>query len=649
MEEKRNNPVRLGLFFLILLVLEVLWGIIALKTSLITCANKNIIYFASAVIFAFVSYIIYEIAMPQFGEVKKNKRKQNLMGDCVFLLMSIIVLVIFVHPYIINTFSLYYPNSISGRLAYVLTDLLIVGIVFFIYKKNLQLPAKINRKLLYLFYVLLAGCTIYSLCRYNVFAGDLYHFDAYYHSVYRASMLQPYSEVNTGIYGFYGILLMPITKIIGSSFIRMIIFLAFLTGISLFCYFYVLDNMVSNTWVKLLTTVSLSSFVVWERPGLYFQVFPHRILFPGLILAYITWCTRHNKEGILYKTVGFLICTLSIVWNMETGLATLLAYTGSNIVRCCQKYKVTEKGFWITVLKEIFIMPISFSAAYLIVGIYNILTGGTFLPIDVFMFPLIGSETGYMEWLTMELPVKLSPWMGCLALILACVVLVLRNCFFKREKNGRIILLSGCTIAVAIQMVYYVNRPSVLLLYIVMPVMGIIMGWMAEYLYHVCNKKDAISSIAHALYVWLTAILFMMAIIFPIRFIPQQIMYAQQRNTEELDKLTENVKETIPPDTVGFGEGIDEIYSRLGWKTGYYGIDMPDYTMANEVSLEYLFDLINRSDSLFVNDDSLNTISYYYGNNTWKDEVFLQEFTCVADLYYGDNQELNYRYYVRKK
>ena len=198
-------------------------------------------------------------------------------------------------------------------------------------------------------------------------------------------------------------------------------------------------------------------------------------------------------------------------------------------------------------------------------------------------------------------------------------------------------------------MVYYVNRPSVLLLYIVMPVMGIIMGWMAEYLYHVCNKKDAISSIAHALYVWLTAILFMMAIIFPIRFLPQQIMYAQQRNTEELDKLTENVKETIPPDTVGFGEGIDEIYSRLGWKTGYYGIDMPDYTMANEVSLEYLFDLINRSDSLFVNDDSLNTISYYYGNNTWKDEVFLQEFTCVADLYYGDNQELNYRYYVRKK
>lgn len=36
------------------------------------------------------------------------------------------------------------------------------------------------------------------------------------------------------------------------------------------------------------------------------------------------------------------------------------------------------------------------------------------------------------------------------------------------------------------------------------------------------------------------------------------------------------------------------------------------------------FNLIEESDSIFVNDDSLNTLSYYFGNNTWKEEYFLK-------------------------
>lgn len=34
---------------------------------------------------------------------------------------------------------------------------------------------------------------------------------------------------------------------------------------------------------------------VWERTGLYCQMFPHRILFGGIILAYISWGIKHKK------------------------------------------------------------------------------------------------------------------------------------------------------------------------------------------------------------------------------------------------------------------------------------------------------------------------------------------------------------------
>lgn len=105
------------------------------------------------------------------------------------------------------------------------------------------------------------------------------------------------------------------------------------------------------------------------------------------------------------------------------------------------------------------------------------------------------------------------------------------------------------------------------------------------------------------------------------------------------------VEESVPPNTLGIGEGVDEIYSYLGWNTGYYGIDIPDIMISNQVCQDYLWNLVNNAESLFVNDDTLNTLSYYFGDNVWKEQVFMPQYTIVADFYYNN---LNYRYYIRK-
>lgn len=52
--------------------------------------------------------------------------------------------------------------------------------------------------------------------------------------------------------------------------------------------------------------------------------------------------------------------------------------------------------------------------------------------------------------------------------------------FFENTADSQTEILTAAIILVAIQMVYYVNRASQNCLYIVIPVMGILMGWIAE-------------------------------------------------------------------------------------------------------------------------------------------------------------------------
>ena len=79
--------------------------------------------------------------------------------------------------------------------------------------------------------------------------------------------MAPYSAINTGVYGFYGILCAPIVRLMGGSVTDMALFTAVLTGISVLCLCYVLDFMVSKPVFKILGAIGIGTFPVWERGG----------------------------------------------------------------------------------------------------------------------------------------------------------------------------------------------------------------------------------------------------------------------------------------------------------------------------------------------------------------------------------------------
>ncbi len=264
-----------------------------------------------------------------------------------------------------------------------------------------------------------------------------------------------------------------------------------------------------------------------------------------------------------------------------------------------------------------------------------------------FVFPIIGSDSSYISFLKINLPTKVSAWMGCLLLIVISIAIILYMIFYAEFKANNIISISACIIAVIIQMVYYVNRSAELCLYIVLPIVSILIAWLIEYI----QKREVLQlvvfgdGILRAFFSWSVVTLVAISVMFLVRYFPMQMEFKSERDLQDFKEFAEIVKEQIPPNTLGFGEGIDEIYSYLGWDTGYYGIDIPDLMVSNKESQEYIWSLANQADALFVNDDTLNTLSYYMGNNTWKEEVFMQEFTIIADYYYNN---INFRYYVRK-
>ena len=54
-------------------------------------------------------------------------------------------------------------------------------------------------------------------------------------------------------------------------------------------------------------------------------------------------------------------------------------------------------------------------------------------------------------------------------------------------------------------------------------------------------------------------------------------------NDEEMDQFAEAFAAYVPENTFGFGIGVPELYSWLGWNTQFYSMDFADIPVAPEV------------------------------------------------------------------
>lgn len=641
----RNQKARLALGAVFLF-----WGIWTafwIYTDVILSAKRNLLYFGTTICLAFLIYLLAFNMLRRVKTIGDSSIRENILAFGFFVGFGLGIIHVFVHPYIAGSLSKYYAGGQHEVIFRIVADaffVILTGGLYYLSAKRKE-ETKSQKPWWVILYVISAVHAGWYIYMPNCFEMDIWHFDAYFHSVKRALDLAPYTAGQTGVYGFYGILIAPIVRLLGGSVVDCILLLAVLTGIFVLCLCYVMDNMVKRVSFKLLGTVGISTFLIWGRQGGYYQIFPHRIFFISVMLAYIVWTVKHKRTNAIWKILGMLLSVLAIVWNIETGIACLAAWVGSDVINRLQRDSWKSKESLLAFGEDILQAFAALVLAYVLINFYNISVGGEILTVRECLFPLIGTRNGYMDFLMINLPKGITSWMFCLGILLGCMGFVISRtslCDYTK-KNDRMIYLTACTIAIMVQMTYYVNRAVDICLWIILPVFSIIIVYLSEYLFNSSIWKNfALGNGAlRAFGTWTLSTLVGLAILFFIKYIP---MYQEQSITRDMDSLqafVQEVEEKIPEGTLGFGVGVDQVYSCLGWGTGYYGIDLPDIGVAINGS-ETCYNLLMESDAVFVNDEDLNGVFYQIGDDG---SEWFATHDILAVIMCG---KYEYRYYVRK-
>lgn len=316
--------------------------------------------------------------------------------------------------------------------------------------------------------ILLCLCAffIYESNPFKDMGGGPYHIEAYVYSIFNVSDYVPYSRFVTGIYGHYAIFYLIPVKIISlfvSKLNAVMICVAFFGLLTYLFSFMVLNKLIKNDVIFAVGSISICIFSFMSA-GNYYQLFPHRILFQPIILLYCLYIIKKQRLSLLNIFIGYVIATLSIIWNFEVGLICL-----ATLVLCLLIFDiyVQKKPIFTSVLNKIICALWSITAAYVLVNIYNCLCGGGWIDFGVFIYPLGSVEYDVVDLLQVQLDLPLSNYFMAIALFLGAFTYSLMDICKGRITMNHVMIMCMACLGLGV-MVYYINRPVHGNLYIVM-------------------------------------------------------------------------------------------------------------------------------------------------------------------------------------
>lgn len=452
-----------------------------------------------------------------------------------------------------------------------------------------------------LLYASLTVLIFYSMDTPNIFGrgewGDSYHAHAYFNSIYNVYWGMPYTSELTSIYGHYGLLWKLPMELIGGDFRKFVFLMAILGAVTHLCAFLVLHMIVKSRVLRVLGAFGVSFPILGMRGGYYWQLWPHRMIFPMILLLYAAWVFKKGKYG--WKTVlpGYIICLLGVVWNTETGMILAAAWACAHISRMfsteTMKLKTLLQGAAFHVLG----VAGSFLGAYGLVNLYNVLKHSPANTIKEFLIPLM-TDAYMTDVLHLELPMYPSAYMGEIILFLIGISMGIAGWrWFVREKRcipwqtGFLFFLSVSALG---RLVYYMNRPAYHNLDCCHLSAVILLAYLGEKgIWFIkekrwghpekCSFEGMVKGTAGLL--CMTALL-ALATGTVLQFSQNSQIKENFHNTDEFYGYTEAIAAQVPANTMAFGLNVTEIYSALHWNTQCFTIDFSDMFVAQESAVK---------------------------------------------------------------
>ena len=234
----------------------------------------------------------------------------------------------------------------------------------------------VSKPITYSCYFIVVLCSFFSVYFPNLVMSDIHHGVAYVETVFNVLHGVPFDAYTTGIYGHYGLFYAPFLWLLGGKGSTLVLLISCVAAIATCAAIYTLHHVLPKNWMRIVAAFSLIVSVAVLRERNYWQVQPHRVLFPLLIVAYITYLSRSPKIAWWKVLLGYGICCLGILWNTESGAFCCLALSYSLIIKLFQERKWYALKNWLQIAYYLFLSVAALAGALAIVNVYNLLHGG---------------------------------------------------------------------------------------------------------------------------------------------------------------------------------------------------------------------------------------------------------------------------------
>lgn len=241
--------------------------------------------------------------------------------------------------------------------------------------------------------IIVASLSIYK--KYALAINDVYHHTSHFTSAFFINNGIPYQENMYSILGHYAILMEPFFKIFGFNVETYSILLDIFFAISIISIIIVIFLLIKNPfYINIALLLLLYCYFTLDNERPRFIVF--RMFFPSIMILYIT--ILNSKKNILLLIVGYLLSSLAILFNPESGLICLFSLVITNIYTYCYDYTLKDKKFYINIFIFILMSLFSLLLALIILNLYNVhILGGDKQSIELLLFPLLSGQVSFIN------------------------------------------------------------------------------------------------------------------------------------------------------------------------------------------------------------------------------------------------------------
>ena len=413
--QKLNNALPVITLTVTIAIFTVLYIGINHKEWLIpTIASSNLLIYIFSFIVGAAVFIILRILFLHFPFHRKTIAEYQFspkISAIITFLLCGITAILFIRRRFVDEYYEYPARDIPYKSFHLLPGIiailliLIIGFILLLLYQNFEnkKPLKVLTWIAYAFSI----CFVYSFLSTptldNNSSFDVYHGTAYIQSIYNALYYIPYNLETTGVYGHYGIFYAIIMRLFHLQSEDVFTLISLAGAITTICCAYIIHNLIQSDYLRFTAAISLAVPQALVYNTNYWMTYPHKTLFPMILIAWLLFVFQHSGRdenilkqkivSVIFLLTTYLISTIGIVWNTETGLYCLVCTAAAFIIYGWQKHQWLSPYMLIRYVIHAVLCVLSVAGAYGIVLLFNIYCGGRFgistgLSLNEFFFPL---------------------------------------------------------------------------------------------------------------------------------------------------------------------------------------------------------------------------------------------------------------------